>query len=86
MMEGLQVTNTVQISGTHTNTLDLPALDVHSEKPTNKKFRLPQETLTYTLRDNRIYKMEVSVASGGGLEGILSQLGLRVMQKVGLPW
>ncbi len=77
---GDRVTYTIQISGTHTGVLDMHLPDVPVLQPTNKHIRLPQEPVTVLLRDGKIYRVDLAEVPGGGLNGILTQLGVKVTQ------
>jgi hypothetical protein len=68
----------VKISGTHSEVLDLPMMEIHSIAPTHKHLRMPDEPCTFTLRGDKVYRMEVKRVEGGGVEGILSQLNIKV--------
>jgi hypothetical protein len=71
------VTLNTRISGTHTGALELPMLGINA-KPTNKRFTSPLETLTITIENGKITRLESENVPGGGLMGILSQIGVQV--------
>ena len=75
-VEGDTVQISISITGTQTRTLpglmpgmpDLPA--------TGKQFSLPGEHLTITVRGNQISQLVARVPPGGGVPGMLAQLGV----------
>jgi len=77
---GERVTYTIQISGTHTGVLDLHMPNVPVLQPTNKHIRLPQEPVTASYRDGKVYRIDLAEVPGGGLTGILTQLGVKMPQ------
>jgi predicted ester cyclase len=72
---GDRVTCSVRISGTHSGVLDFPMMNINGYQPTGKRFRLPLETNTYVLRDGKVARLEVEKVEGGGIPGILTQIG-----------
>lgn len=65
-----------QMSGTHTGALDLSFMGMPAIPPTGKSVTLPEESLTYTVENGKIVRIE-SVPSGeGGLPAVLRQLGI----------
>ncbi len=78
--EGELIRCTTHESGTHQGILDLKAFGLPvSLPPTNRSFRLPSGTLTIRVVNGKIAYFGEEAAEGGGLTGILDQLG------VGLP-
>jgi hypothetical protein len=75
-----RVTYTIQVSGTHTGVLDMHLPNVPVLQPTNKHIRLPQEPVTVLFRDGKIYRVDLAEVPGGGLNGILSQVGVKITQ------
>jgi len=71
-----RVSARVNITGTQTGQLAVPVLGVPPIAPTRKRIALPEENLIYTLRNGKVSKLEVAAVRGGGLQGILSQLGV----------
>jgi SnoaL-like protein len=66
----------VQISGTQTRDLALPVPGIPAIPPTGKRVSQPAERITVTARGAKIARITVSETPGGGLPGILSQLGV----------
>jgi hypothetical protein len=77
---GDRVTYTIQISGTHTSVLDLQLPNLPVLQPTNKHIRLPQEPVTVYFRDGKVSRIDLAEVQGGGLMGIMSQLGVKIPQ------
>jgi hypothetical protein len=77
---GDRVTYTIQVSGTHTGVLDMHLPDVPVLQPTNRHIRLPQEPVTVMFKDGKIHRVDLAEVPGGGLTGILTQLGIKVPQ------
>lgn len=69
---------TVGITGTQTRTLPglMPGMLVLP--PTNKRFILPEEHLSIKVRGDKICELVVDVVPGGGVIGMLSQLGVQL--------
>ncbi len=67
---------TLQLSGTHSSDLDLSALDMPNVPKTGKSFQLPPESTTVTIEGEKITSVRVAKVDGGGVMGILSQLGV----------
>lgn len=67
---------TLQLSGTHSSELDLSALDMPNVPTTGKSFELPPESTTVTIEGEKITSIRVAAVEGGGVMGILSQLGV----------
>ena len=75
---GASVRMTNRITGRNTGTFDLPAMGINSVPPTGKKVALPQETIDATVRNGKIAEFKVTATPGGGVMGILTQLGIKV--------
>jgi predicted ester cyclase len=63
--DGDKVFVTVNISGTHTNILDLSFLGVAPIQPTGKSFQNAEEYLDFTVREGKVYAIEVTQTRGG---------------------
>lgn len=75
---GDQVSATVQITGTHTGELELPMPGMPKIPPTGKKVALPREPITFTVKSGKLSRIETGNTPGGGVSGVLSQLGVQM--------
>ena len=76
--EGDQVTATFQITGTQTRELDLPMLGLPKLPATGKHVSMPKEPVTITLKDGKVSRIEATSVPGGGVPGVLAQLGVQM--------
>jgi hypothetical protein len=69
---------TINITGTQTKTLAgiIPGMD--PLPATNRHFILPEEHLTIKVRGDRISECVADTVPGGGVMGLLSQLGVQL--------
>ena len=66
----------IEITGTHLNQLELPVLGVQPIEPTGLDVTLAQTKTTYAVNsDDKVSRMEMQPVVGGGLEGLLQQVG-----------
>jgi len=70
------VTVTLQVTGTHTAELSLPMPGMPKIPATGMKVSLPSEASTFTVKNGKITRLDVAPTPGGGVPGILSQLGV----------
>jgi predicted ester cyclase len=77
---GNQVFVTFQITGTQTGELNLPMPGFQKLPPTGKHISLPREPTVVTIKDDKISRLEASVVPGGGVAGVLAQLGVPMPQ------
>jgi hypothetical protein len=68
----------VKLSGTHTKEIPSPIPGVNNIPPTNKSVRMPEEKVRFTFKDNKISGIVLEKVAGGGLPGVLKQLGVEV--------
>jgi ketosteroid isomerase-like protein len=73
---GDQVSMVFQITGTQTGELNLPLPGFQKLAATGKHVSLPKEPTTVTVKDGRISRLESAVVPGGGVAGVLAQLGV----------
>jgi len=73
---GNQVTMTFQITGTQTGELNLPMPGFQKLPATGKHVSLPKEPTTVTVKDGKMRRVEAAVVHGGGVMGVLAQLGV----------
>lgn len=76
--ESNPVKGTVQITGTHTGPLHFPPLTEEPVEATNKKVNMPVEPSTWTIENDKIVRYEVEKVPGGGVIGMLEQVGAPV--------
>jgi SnoaL-like domain len=77
--EGELVRCTTHESGTQLGVLDLKGLGMPvSLPPTGKSFQLPSSTLTIRVVNGKIAYFGEDAVPGGGLAGMLEQLGVRL--------
>lgn len=77
--DGEDVQCTSHESGTHTGMLDLSPFGIPVSLPaTGKGFRLPSSTLTVRVANEKIIYFGEESVPGGGLAGILEQLGVKL--------
>ena len=76
--EGGKAVGQVQITGTQTRELALPMPGFAPIPPTGKRVSLPPEDGTATARGDKLVNYEVAHVTGGGLPGILAQLGAAI--------
>ncbi|MGE5431984.1 MAG: ester cyclase [Syntrophomonadaceae bacterium] len=72
------VTAKFHITGTHTKSLPAPYSGLRTTAPTNKSINMPDEIVEFNVRDNKIQKMQVTHVEGGGLPGLLKQIGIEM--------
>ena len=72
----------VQLTGTHTNTIPSPIPGVKDVPATNKQVKMPEEQVEFTVKDNKITKLNLKHVQDGGLIGILKQLGVELPAEV----
>ena len=77
---GDKITATFQISGTQTGELNLPMPGFQRFKSTGKHVSLPKEGITITVKNGKISRLQSEVVPGGGVAGVLSQLGVPMPQ------
>ena len=70
---GNMVYGTVEVTGTHSGTLSVP----HGPtlKATGRKLQNPLERVAITVKNGRVSQWTVEVVPGGGLAGVIGQLG-----------
>ncbi len=75
---GDKVTVDMQITGTQTKELSLPMPGFPKVPATNKKVSLPNAPGTFTVKGDKLTGFAVTDVPGGGLPGILVQLGVKM--------
>ncbi len=74
--EGGKVKLTVSITGTNSRELPPVFPGLKSTPPTGRKVHLPEEHLEFTLKEDKIERIEADRVPGGGVLGVLKQLGV----------
>ena len=72
------VTVNFQITGTQTGELSLPMPGLPKLPPSGKKISLPKEQSTFTVKNGKLSRLDVTSTPGGGVMGILAQLGVKM--------
>ncbi|MBV9712448.1 MAG: nuclear transport factor 2 family protein [Ktedonobacteraceae bacterium] len=72
------VTGTMQIAGYQTDSFVLPPLGLPPIPQTANSVSLPAENVKFLLGNNQITHMIVQHVAGGGINGLLRQLGISV--------
>lgn len=67
-----------RITGKNTGTFDYQPMGISSVPPTGKSVALPQQTVDMVVRNGKLVAFIVTPTQGGGLMGILTQLGIKV--------
>ena len=67
------VYGTVEVTGTHTGTLAIPHGPTLS--PTKRRLQNPKERVAITVKNNKVIQWAVEQVPGGGISGVLGQLG-----------
>lgn len=75
--DGNTVNVSAQLKGTHKENLDLTAMSMGVIPATNKSFANPHEHGKVTVKGDKIASWAVEPIEGGGLMGILGQLGVK---------
>ena len=76
--QGETVTSIVHITGTHTRDLLVPMPGLPPIPATNKHISLPDEHLVFTFKDGKIASLSTDNTPGGGIPGVLVQIGVPV--------
>jgi len=77
-LNGHLVKISAELTGTQSAVLDLGPVGLGVSPATDKSFATPREQGRVTIRDSKVASWVVEPVEGGGLMGILSQLGLTV--------
>ncbi|MFQ6673244.1 MAG: ester cyclase [Fidelibacterota bacterium] len=79
--EGEVVRLSLEITGTHTGDLDLSEMGIPKVPATGNSLRLPAEHPEMIVRGDKLVAVKVNVPPGGGVPGILQQVGVELPQK-----
>ncbi len=75
--DGDVVKISAELKGTHSGDLDLTSLNMGVIPATEKSFANPHEHATVTVKGGKVASWAVEPIEGGGVMGILSQLGVK---------
>ncbi|HLG66074.1 MAG TPA: hypothetical protein VKY19_29420 [Ktedonosporobacter sp.] len=73
--QGSKVTALIQITGTHTGNLSLPLFGLRSTQPTGIAIVQPQVPCEFQVDAGKVVGARVEQVPGGGLSGLLQQIG-----------
>lgn len=79
--ENGKVVGQVQLTGTHTRDFSVGQMGVDSVPATNKRITMPNERIEVTLKNDKITRFDVTQVAGGGLQGLLRQLGVKTKEE-----
>ena len=68
----------VMLTGTHIKEMPGPIPGLPNIPATNKTLRMPEEYVTFTIKDNKIQILHLEQIPNGGLPGVLKQLGVEL--------
>ncbi len=74
--EGSRVRGTVQMTGAQVNSFKLPPLGIGPIPQMAMSVSLPEENWEFDVKNNLIAGIRVDRKPGGGIEGLLNQLGI----------
>jgi hypothetical protein len=74
------VTGTTQIAGYQTDSFILPPLGLPPIPQTASSVSLPAEDVEFLLQNDQIVHMTVQHTPGGGIKGLIHQLGIDISQ------
>ena len=77
-LDGSVIRISSELKGTHRGTLDLSPLGLGATPATGKSFATPREHGRVTIKGDKVDLWVVDRVEGGGLTGVLGQLGLTV--------
>lgn len=69
---------TVQLTGTQSNAMELVPLSLPTIPQTNRRIILPEEQWRFTFENDKIAAIVVPPVPGGGIPGLLHQLGIDI--------
>ena len=77
---GDKVTAMLQITGTQTGELNVPMPGLPKLPPTGKHVSLPAQLTTFTVKNDKMNRIEAEADPNNGVPGILAQLGISLPQ------
>jgi hypothetical protein len=72
----------VKITGTHSKEMPAPLPGMTNIPATNKFVRMPEESMKFTVKDKKLTTLHLDKVTGGGLTGILKQIGVEIPETV----
>jgi hypothetical protein len=78
-LDGGVVKISAELKGTHSGVLDLTSVGLGVTPATEKSFAMPREHGKVTIKGGKVASWVVEPMEGGGLMGILGQLGIAVL-------
>lgn len=76
--KGQQVYGRVQLTGKHTDDMRLPVPGLPVIPATGTEVSLPMEAIVLSFREGKVADVHIEKVQGGGLIGMLQQLGVTV--------
>ena len=73
--QGAKVTGNMQIAGYQSDSFSIPTLSLPPIPQMGKSISLPVEDVTFIVQSEQVARMTVKRTPGGGMEGLLHQLG-----------
>ncbi|GAC1393751.1 MAG: hypothetical protein NVS4B11_16020 [Ktedonobacteraceae bacterium] len=73
--QGNTVTGSIQIAGYQSDAFSIPPLSLPPVPQMARSISLPVEDVVFTLEDDEILRWSVQHVAGGGMQGLLHQLG-----------
>ena len=77
---GEQMTARFQITGTHTGEISLPMPGFPKVPASGKHVSLQKKSITISLNNGKISRLEAAKVPGGGVAGVLTQLDIPMPQ------
>lgn len=74
--EGNRIGVKVRITGTHNKEMRAPMPDLKNIPATGKAIKMPEEEVYLTAKEGKITRIELKQTPGGGLTGLLKQIGV----------
>ncbi|MCX6150403.1 MAG: ester cyclase [Ignavibacteriales bacterium] len=69
---------TVRLTGTHSKDMMPPIPGLGTIRATNKQVKMPEEKIGIKVKNNKITKVNLQSVPGGGLPGLLKQIGVDI--------
>ncbi len=77
--DGNRVMATVHLTGTHSREMKAPLPGMRNIPATNRRVKMPEEHIQIWVdKEDKISRIELEKVAGGGLPGILKQLGVEM--------